>query len=233
MVNSGSIRVRHVQSIDIGGVVRWAGRPRRRASIGLVSAVLLVASAGCAGADAPSASPSATSSRPSPSSTSASASAPSPTSGPSGLVVTTGLSPQDAAVVREAEAGYRRYIEVTDAIGHRGFPPKTLRAEYSEVTTGDELVQMVGRGLEDDAGHRLTGRGRVVPLAPASLPRSVSPNRVIFDACLDVSAYSLLDPNGKSVTVKGGPDRYRQIVTMVREAGKWKVAQVDFLDVPC
>lgn len=153
-------------------------------------------------------------------------------------------TPEDLAAAA-AEARYREYLAVDNAIGQGGY---TSSAPYDTVTVAPQRLTSETRFRQTKAaagiGGRLLGNTELASLTITSVDLTPEPGgypKVVLQACVDVSGTDVVDKSGVSVVSAERVDRSKSTVTMYEyepgtkgaERGGWYVYEATSKAEPC
>ena len=190
-------------------------RMRRRAAVGVCSAVLLASVAACGSQSGPAALPSV----PGTASTATAMSTASPS--------TSGTSPQAAAAVQQALAAYRAafadWVAVTSVASKADYQNPRL----DDHMTGQALSQASSTIYVNTNVDQTVSKGAPVlhPTVGELIPAN-DPTQVVVNDCVDTSSWLLWTSDGKHLynNTPGGRRKTQSLV--VYADGSWKVSQM-------
>jgi len=134
----------------------------------------------------------------------------------------TSTDPTRATAEAGAVAGYRRYIQVIDAMTASG---GTKVGDIAKATTGIELNATLNQAASYRGQKiRTIGSTVIVWARPASVGKPINGviTKVTVRACYDTSGAKAVDASGKNVQVPGTPKRWLDDREMWLVGGVWK-----------
>lgn len=148
----------------------------------------------------------------------------------------------EEVAAREAEARYRAFVQIDNTVARGGYVDL---AAYKAAAVSPELRnrQLAGR-IAASRKERQTGDVMIASLTMREVdlaPVAGDYPKVVFSACVDVSAVDIVDRAGKSLVSPERKKRYASTVTLLRyapgtagaERGGWFVYRVTAPDQSC